>query len=339
MAKRSWIVLALGVVIALATAMSLKSRMSAKDQALPELSQVIIATTDIAAGSFVRGDSQIAMVDWPKANITDSMLTNQNSKPMDFNGAVARRAIQKGEPVLKNLLVKSNEGGFMSAVLEGGKRAVSIAVDSTTGNAGFIFPGDHVDLILTHVVSRQTMQTRASETFIEDARVLAVDQMIDNPDNKAVLAKTVTLEVTPKQAEEINLAKDLGKISLSLRSLATKQKEADPVAAEAAVKDPGDKTKEEPKLPVVAKDPQTLDDILKAHEVDHNIETAEPVAPLPAGETANVTRDTEVSKIITPEDAAGSQVIVIRGNERSSVQFGPQSGNPDMTNPERPIAK
>src|SRR5262249_33221826 len=148
--------------------------------------------------------------------ITEAMLTNKNSKAADFTGAVARRAIIKGEPIQKNLLVKSNEGGFMSAVLEGGKRAVSIAVDSTSGNAGFIFPGDRVDLILTHAVTKQTVQTRASETFVEDVRVLAVDQMIDNPENKsAVLAKTVTLEVSPKQAEEINLAKDLGKISLS----------------------------------------------------------------------------------------------------------------------------
>ena len=111
------------------------------------------------------------------------------------------------------------------------------------------------------------------------------------------------------------------------------------VASAAAVKDPGDKTKEENKLPVVAKDPQTLDDILKAHEqkevdhneVDHNVPTAS------AAETG-VTRDTEVSKIITPEDASGSQVVVIRGNERSSVQFGPQ-GNSNPDNPEHPSGK
>lgn len=118
---------------------------------------------------------------------------------------VARRAIQKGEPILKTVLVKSNEGGFMSAVLEPGKRAVSIAVDSTSGNAGFIFPGDKVDLILTHSVTNQSVQTRASETFVEDVRVLAVDQMLDNPENKAVLAKTVTLEVTPNRPKKSTL--------------------------------------------------------------------------------------------------------------------------------------
>ena len=311
MPTRSWIVLALGVVIALGTAMSLKSRMGSANQAKPELSQVIVATTDIPAGSFVRSDSQLAMVDWPKANITSSMLTNIDSKTNDFNGAVARRAFEKGEPILKNQLVRSNEGGFMSAVLDGGKRAVSIAVDSTSGNAGFIFPGDRVDLILTHAVSRQSVQQRASETFVEDVRVLAVDQMLDNPENKAVLAKTVTLEVTPKQAEEINLAKDLGKISLSLRSLATNKKNADvPVVK-----------------PAVANEPESLDDILRAKDGAAPAPQSDS-APVASDPAPNVTRDTEVSKIISPEDAAGAQVTIIRGSERTNVQFGPLTNEP-----------
>ncbi|MFZ4541166.1 MAG: Flp pilus assembly protein CpaB [Rickettsiales bacterium] len=308
MPTRSLIVLGLGVVIALGTAMSLRSRMHSETQG-PELSQVLVATTDIAAGSFVRSDSQLVMADWPKGNITSSMLTNVDTKAADFNGAVARRAIEKGEPIQKNTLVRSSEGGFMSAVLEGGKRAVSIAVDSTTGNAGFIFPGDRVDLILTHAVTRQAVQQRASETFVEDVRVLAVDQMLDNPENKAVLAKTVTLEVTPKQAEEINLAKDLGKISLSLRSLANKKN-----AEAAAVK----------VQPQPANEPESLDDILKTNTpyVPPAIPPT-PTVPDVSAPTANMTRDTEISKIISPEDAAGSSVTLIRGNERTNVQFGP----------------
>jgi len=297
MPSRSLIVLGLGLIIAIGTAMSLKSRMGSKEAAGPELSQIIVATTDIPAGAFVRSDSQLAMADWPKKNITATMLTNQTSKTADFNGAVARRAIQKGEPILKNLLVRSSEGGFMSAVLEPGKRAVSISVDSTSGNAGFIFPGDKVDLILTHSVTRQAIQTRASETFIEDVRVLAVDQRLDNPDNKAVLAKTVTLEVTPKQAEEINLAKDLGKISLSLRSLASKKKE-----------EPGNTDK--------MQEPESLDDLLNAKT---------PYDATNSAPNENLTRDTEVSKIISPEEAAGGQVTIIRGNERTNVQFGPEA--------------
>jgi len=300
MQKRSLIVLALGVVIALGTAFSINSRMGDKSKDGPALSQVMIAMSDIPAGAFVRSDVHLAFADWPKDNITESMLTNGTSTTNDFSGAVARRAIQKGEPILKNLLVRSNEGGFMSAVLEPGSRAVSLAVDSTSGNAGFIFPGDRVDLILTHSVTRQAMQSRASETFIENVRVLAVDQMTDNPENKAMIAKTVTLEVTPKQAEEINLAKDLGKISLSLRSLSSK-KTGDVAVPEAAVD--------------VRNEPENLEELLRAKAQQSSSSNNEP-AP-------NMTRDTEVSKIISPEDAAGSQVTIIRGTERSNIQFGP----------------
>lgn len=293
MQKRSLVVLALGSVIALGTAVSLHNRMKGESNAV-EQTQVLVAAVDVPAGSFVRADAQLAMINWPKENITSVMLTNATTKAEDFNGAVARRNIAKGEPILKSALVRSNEGGFMSAVLDAGKRAVSIPVDATTGNAGFIFPGDHVDLILTHSVnhSSSNTQTRASETFVEDVRVLAVDQSLDNPENKAVLAKTVTLEVTPKQAEEINVAKDLGKISLSLRSLA--------------------------KTPMVheenGKQVETLDDVLQ-----ENI--AAERATL-GGQSPSVTRDTDVSRVITPEDAAGARVQVIRGNERSEILFG-----------------
>jgi len=295
MPARSLVILVLGILIALGTAYSLKSRMGASNEATPT-TQVLIAASNINAGSFVRADSQLALADWPKDNITDSMLTSASVQPTDFEGAVARRNINKGEPITGNALVKSNEGGFMSAVLDPGKRAVSIAVDSTTGNAGFIFPGDHVDLILTHQIEVANGGVeRASETFIEDARVLAVDQMLDNPENKAVLAKTITLEVTPKQAEEINVAKDLGKISLSLRSLATKK---DSVMA----------------------DPTTsLDDVLQ-------------IAPTP---DENVTRDTDVSKVIVPRDGAGTHVRILRGGAApEEIDFNPDGSkaNAGVTN-------
>lgn len=314
MPKRSLVILVLGVVIALGTAMSLSNRVSNSKAPATELSQVLVATVDIPAGAFVRAETQLAMMDWPKNNITENMMTNLNSKPTDFSGAVARRAIMKGEPIQRAMLVKSSEGGFMSAVLEPGKRAVSIAVDSTSGNAGFIFPGDKVDLILTHAVTKQSFQSRASETFVENVRVLAVDQMTDNPENKAVLAKTVTLEVSPKQAEEINLAKDLGKISLSLRSLANKTEDVAttvPVVDSATVDG------------VPSPEPETLDDVLRAKE------TADATHASGDETNKNVTRDTEVSKLISPLEAAGGQVVIIRGKDRTVVQFGPNAGGAD----------
>lgn len=287
MPARSIIILALGLLIAIGIVYSLISRASPPAAAS---TQVLVAAADIPAGGFVRSDYHLVFADWPEKNITESMLTSATTKLEDFEGSVARRGVKKGEPISVSELVKSNEGGFMSAVLEPGKRAISVAVDATSGNAGFIFPGDHVDLILTHQMNVGGRGVeRASETFIEDARVLAVDQMLDNPENVAVLAKTVTLEVTPKQAQEINVAKDLGKISLSLRSLATKKKEDEASAA-----------------------PTTFDDVLSTMDT----------APLPS---ENVTRDTDVSKVITPRDAAGSHVRVLRGGVApEEIEFGPE---------------
>lgn len=288
MPARSLAILVLGLVIAVGTAFSLKSRMDTNEQQAVT-TQVVIAAADIPAGQFVRADQHLALANWPADNITDSMLTTATVKREDFEGAVARRAIGKGEAITKQSLVKSTEGGFLSAVLDPGMRAISIAVDSTSGNAGFIFPGDHVDLILTHKIDLTSGNSeRASETFVEDVRVLAVDQMMENPENKAVLAKTVTLEVTPKQAEEVNVAKDLGKISLSLRSLASKP-----------VND-------------VENEPTTFDDVLTS---------------LPTLPPANLTRDTDVSKAITPRDAAGSRVRILRGGrEPEEIDFTSDGG-------------
>ncbi|PZP87269.1 MAG: Flp pilus assembly protein CpaB [Azospirillum brasilense] len=290
MPARSIAILILGLVIAVGTAVSLKSRMG--QQAAAPKSQVLVAAADIPAGSFVRAEYHLKLADWPQDNITPAMLTSEAVQPVDYEGAVARRAISTGEAITNSMLVKSNEGGFMSAVLEPGKRAVSIPVDPTSGNAGFIFPGDRVDLILTHKIDLNGGEERASETFIEDVRVLAVDQMLDNPENKAMLAKTVTLEVTPKQAEEINVAKDLGKISLSLRSLATKKDAA------------GD-----------TDGPTTFDEVLQ-QEVPTDLPPQ------------NLTRDTDVSKIITPRDAAGTRVRVLRpGAEPQEIEFNPEGAS------------
>lgn len=285
MPMRSVIILILGVAVALGTAYSLKSRMSAAPE---KGTRIVVSTVDIPAGSFVRNGAHIAFADWPKSSINDSMLIEGSFDPAAYDGSVARRAISKGEPIIKSMLVKSNEGGFMSAVLEPGKRAISIAVDSTSGNAGFIFPGDRVDLILTHAIDINNGVERASETFVKNVRVLAIDQMLDNPENKAVLAKTVTLEVTPKQVESINVAKDLGKISVSLRSLATQK--------EATQKEPAPESAE----------PMSLDDML------HNAVPENYDAPVALPEE-NITRDTDVSKVISPRDGAGSSVRVLRG--------------------------
>ncbi len=236
MSARSIILLVIAAVIAFGASQILRQRLSADTDKADgsNAKYVLVAAQEITQGSFVRDDKHFEWVEWPDHMLQDSYMVKGQSKPEDYNGAVARRSVMKGEPISSTYLVKSNEGGFMSAVLQPNMRAVSIAVDSTTGNAGFIFPGDKVDLIVTHAVDvdggdgGRGKEVLASKTFVEDARVLAVDQRLDNPENKAILAKTVTLEVTSKEAEKINVAKEMGNISVSLRSLASENELAIP---------------------------------------------------------------------------------------------------------------
>ncbi len=105
-------------------------------------------------------------------------------------------------------------------------RAVSVPVTVTSGISGFVFPGDQVDILITHPLSAsggkgEGVQHQASETVLHDVRVLAVDQKLDSKGGEAIVAHTATLEVTPKQSEVIAVASEIGKLSLSLRSLTT----------------------------------------------------------------------------------------------------------------------
>lgn len=185
---------------------------------------VLLSKKDIPAGAFIKTADQFYWLEVDEDKYSDEdkelLLRKETTNLADFEGAVARSFLNKNEPVERSKLVTPKEGGFMSAVLYPGMRAVSVGVNLVSGNAGFIFPGDRVDLLLTHeVTDEEGSNSFATETFIEDIRVLAIDQKVSNPDRQAFIAKTVTLEVTPKQAEAVLVAEELGRISLILRSI------------------------------------------------------------------------------------------------------------------------
>src|SRR4029079_17075729 len=110
---------------------------------------------------------------------------------------------------------------FMAAVLRPGFRAVSVGVTPTSGISGFVFAGDQVDLLMTHKISRgEDRNYLVTETVLRNVRVLAVDQKVDaKPGDPPLVARTATLEVTPKQAEIVAIIGEMGRLSLSLRSL------------------------------------------------------------------------------------------------------------------------
>jgi pilus assembly protein CpaB len=166
-------------------------------------------------------------------------------------GTVVRYPITAGEPVTQGALVSPGDRGFLAAALGPGMRAITVPVSAMTGVAGFVFPGDRVDLLLTQTVSGDDgPDLRTAETVIRNLRVLATDQSTEtttDENGKTVVNafRTVTLEVTPKIAEKIAVAQTIGTLSLALRSLADNESELERAIAAGDIDIPANATPEQ----------------------------------------------------------------------------------------------
>jgi pilus assembly protein CpaB len=180
----------------------------------------LAAAADIPAGQILQGP-HLEWTDWPEDAVKEGFVRDEGDGHA-FEGAVVRSLLLAGEPVTDRRVVKPGDRGFLAAMLTPGRRAVSVDVDAATGIAGLVFPGDRVDVVLTHVIEQTNTGTRrrASETVLSDIRVLALDERVDNQTGEPLVAKTATLELTAKQVEVVTVAAQLGRLSLSLRSLA-----------------------------------------------------------------------------------------------------------------------
>ncbi|MGD8325924.1 MAG: Flp pilus assembly protein CpaB [Sphingomonadales bacterium] len=189
--------------------------------------EIMVAAVPLPLGKLVE-EKDVAWKAWPEDGVDQNYILKENFDTTNLIGKVVRHSMVEGEPVTLRKLVGPGQRGFLAAVLGPGMRAVTVPVNQTTGIAGFIFPGDRVDLILTHLVKDARNQERqASETVLYNVRVLAVDRDTNDLNNAPKVASTVTLEVTPKIAEVISVLRKLGDLSLSLRSLASTESEAE----------------------------------------------------------------------------------------------------------------
>lgn len=186
---------------------------------------VLVAAKELPVGAFVQPDS-LRWQDWPDVATPDSYLVQGTADPADLTGAVVRRPMGAGQPITMDGVVKPGERGFLAAVLEPGMRAISVAVDEASSNAGLVFPGDRVDLVLTQTIAASgdpTGSRRVGETVLENLRIIAMGRRLTasatDESTAGTTVKTATLEATPAEAEKIALVTEIGKISLSLRSL------------------------------------------------------------------------------------------------------------------------
>jgi pilus assembly protein CpaB len=191
-----------------------------------DTTEVLVAKGDIGLGQSVSG-SDMQWQTWPVA-AAGPYFIRKPDKPnaiQDFSGSIARAPMVAGEPIREAKLIKANGSGFMAAILPSGMRAVSTEISPETGAGGFILPNDHVDVLLSRR-DREAEKSAGhdsfvSETILNNIRVLAIDQAVEEKNGqKVVVGKTATLELGPRQAETLALARQLGTLSLALRSLA-----------------------------------------------------------------------------------------------------------------------
>ena len=192
--------------------------------------RILVAKSNVLQGTLLTADL-VRWQTWPSDIPPDPYLVQGKWRLEDVVGAIARSNLNAGEPLTAAGLARPGERGALAATLTPGYRAITVNVTPSTGMAGFVVPGDRVDLILTVTVpskDKTGVSHHASATVLRDVRVVGLDQSLaEDPkvDDKkggkkeSTPPKTATLEVTPKQAEVVEVAADLGILSLSLRSL------------------------------------------------------------------------------------------------------------------------
>lgn len=189
-----------------------------------EIARVLVAATRLEPGKSLAAD-QVRWQAWPVRSIDSSFIRQIDTMTSAaiVAGMVVRAPMVEGEPVTFAKMVKSGSSGFMAATIAPGMRAVSIPVSIASVAGGFILPNNRVDIILT-VVTNDTPKRGLTRTVLNDVRVLAMDQVPDNKDQKALAdVKTVTLELSPEQARIVSTAQAMGVLSLALRGLGDEQ--------------------------------------------------------------------------------------------------------------------
>ncbi|MAS87632.1 MAG: Flp pilus assembly protein CpaB [Micavibrio sp.] len=233
MNKRMVIILASGLMISMLMAIFVQALMrSGSSQNKVEISKkdVLVASQHINIGDDL-SDDKMTWQAWPSDLVFDGAIIRQENQAAGdaLQGRVVR-VIQKGEPILPTALIAETDGNFLAARLNDGMRATAIKVSAESSVGGFVTPGDYVDVILTYQVrvpssndgaqerAAEYVSRNASQTVLENIRVLAVDQDAKSKES-AKIARTVTLEVDQKGSEVLALSSSMGDLSLALRKL------------------------------------------------------------------------------------------------------------------------
>lgn len=192
-----------------------------------ETVQILVADQNISKGDEIT-PAKMRWQEWPRPALFSGAIEKTDDLKMeDALSGMARRDIKRGEALTETSVIPEKTDNFLSASLAEGKRAVAITVNAASSVAGFVGPGDHVDIILTYDLrlpsdpeiretANQVISKKAVQTLLQNIRIVAVDQDTQKQD-RAKVSRTVTVEVDLRQAETLALATTMGNLSLSLR--------------------------------------------------------------------------------------------------------------------------
>ena len=170
---------------------------------------VVVAALDIPFGQKIE-QAHVKIVDWPSGNTPKGAF----SDPLLLEGRIAKQSFLPGEVILEERVVEHLGGSTLASIVEPNKRAVTVRVDDVVGVAGFLLPGNRVDILST----RNTGKNAVTETILQDVKVLAVDQTASTDKDRPVVVRAVTLELSPAEAELLVKATSEGSLQLTLRN-------------------------------------------------------------------------------------------------------------------------
>ncbi|SFN18580.1 pilus assembly protein CpaB [Formivibrio citricus] len=204
-------------------------------------SKVVVAAKDLSLGTRLTPET-LTLVEWPRNSIPPGAMQGEEAlgkmlkDPTSLEPRVLKVTVLKGEPILEPKLAPVGTKGGLSAVIGEGKRAITVRVNDVVGVAGFALPGNYVDVIVNteseSAKGNNTKDKTISKIVLERILVLAIAQEAGRDETKPKVVNAVTLEVTPDQAEKLDLARSIGSLSLVLRN----QVDASPVTTAGAFK-------------------------------------------------------------------------------------------------------
>lgn len=211
---RALVMILVSVVIGLG-AVVLASRWMVNQVSI-STSPIVVAATDIDLGTPLT-PQMLTVANWPRSSLPPGTISDVKQ----LESRVVRTSIQRGEPILESKLAPVGTKGGLSAVISEGKRAMTVRVNDVIGVAGFALPGNYVDIMVNteNDASKASGKDKMiSKIVLEHVLVLAVAQEASRDETKPKVVNAVTLEVTPEQAEKLDLARSVGSLTLVLRN-------------------------------------------------------------------------------------------------------------------------